>query len=220
MPTLVNRIMRTPWGFGVVIVMAVFGIVANEVSHRHELVRLAESQNADEVIRQVSDAHYNALDRVNALRAYLLEPHERWIARYQEADGRLGASIAVIGSSLAQRPQDSGRAAAQRLSEAFTQRSADLARGWAHAQAGRAGEALATLSESDAAGHGNTLRTALRQAVELAQADRVEADARLLASTRTLRWVVHGLLAAMVLAAYALLRHNGVVIGKMDYMGA
>ncbi len=209
MTTLVNRVMRTPWGFRVVIAVALAGVMANEYAHRRSVGGLAESEGADDVIQQANIAHYNALDRVNALRAYLLEPHARWLARYNEADGRLGASVAAITSFLQHQP--SGQAAAERLSDLFAQRSADLARGMAHAQGHRPDEALAALRESDLAGRGSALRAALRQAVELAQVARVQAHARLLASTRALRWVVHALLAAMVLAAYALLRQTQLI---------
>jgi signal transduction histidine kinase len=211
MPKLVNRVLRTPWGFGVVVAVALAGIVANDYAHRHTLAGLTESQAVAEVIRQANLAHYNALDRVNSLRAYLLEPHPRWIARYHESDGQLGASVAAITAFLAQRPQASGRVLAEGLSDLFARRTADLARGWAHAQADRPDEALRALRESDAAGLGTALRAALQQGVELAQADRREADSRLLTSIRILRWVVHALLAAMVLAAYALLRQTQLI---------
>jgi signal transduction histidine kinase len=201
--------MRTPWGFRVVVAVALAGVMVNEYAHRRGLAGLAESQGAGEVIQHANVANYNALDRVNALRAYLLEPHTRWIARYNEANGRLGASVAAITSFLKHQPSDP--AAAERLSKLFALRSADLARGFAHAQGNRPDEALAVLHESDPAGRGSALRDALRQAVELARVERVQADSRLLASTRTLRWVVHALLAAMVLAAYALLRQTQLI---------
>lgn len=209
MPTLVNRVMRTPWGFPVVVAVALSGIVGNEYLHQRTLVRLSESHGADEVVRQGNVAHYNALDRVNSLRAYLLEPQESWIGRYHDADGRLGMSVAAITSFLENRASD--RAGAERLSALFALRSADLAQGLAHAQADRRDEALTVLRESDSAGRGNALRTALQQAVELAQAHRAATDSQLLESTKTLRWSVHALLAAMMLAAYALLRQTQLI---------
>ena len=205
-PTLINRLLRTPWGFPLVIAVAVAGIAANEVSHERTLAGLRDSQATDEVMRQASVAHYNALDRVNALRAYLLEPQDRWLARFRDADGLMNNAVAEIVRHLQQQPGPSSQAMSDRLTAALARRSADLARGFDHARAGRRSEALTALRDSDAAGHGTALRTALQQAVDLAQADRTLADARLLAAMQALRWLVHALIAAMLLAAWQLLR--------------
>lgn len=211
MPTLLNRLLRTPWGFPVVVAVAVAGFVANEVSHRRALDGLQDSQATDNVMRQASVAHYNALDRVNALRAYLLEPHDRWLTRFREADGLLNAAVAHIVRYAQQRLEPSSPPLADRLTAALAQRSADLAHGMADAQAGRRDEALVRLRESDAAGRGMALRSALQQAVDLAQADRDRAGARLQATMQWLRWLLHSLIAAMLLAAWLLARQSRLI---------
>jgi signal transduction histidine kinase len=211
MPTLVNRLLRTPWGFPAVVVLALAGIAGNEYSHRRTLAGLAESQSADEVTRHANTANYYALDRANSLRAHLLEPHERWVARYREADGKLTASIAHITAFLEQRSGSAGQAMSGRVADLLAVRSADLARAFGHAQSGQREQAIAALRESDAAGRGSALRTALLEAVALAQAGSVSADTRLLAAMEALRWLVHGLIVAMLLGAYVLLRQTQLI---------
>lgn len=207
MPTLVNRVLRTPWGFPLVVAVALAGVAATETVHHRTTQGLTQSMRGDEVTQQSMVANYYALDRVNSIRAYLLQPQPVWISRYREANAQLEKSIAFIVLFLEQ-ARGADPAAAAQLAALFAARSADLARAFEHAQAGRRDEALATLRDSDEAGRGVGLRSALLKAIELAQGERTLADGRVLAAVELVRWLMHALITAMVLAAYALLRQT------------
>jgi signal transduction histidine kinase len=207
MSTFVNRAMRAPWGFPLVLIVALTGAGVNEHVHRLTMEGLAQSRQAEQAVRSVNEANYFALDRVNSLRAYLLQPSPVWVTRYEEANTKLSQSVGTVVAFL-EDSGGSGRVAAERLQTMFAERSADLARGFDLALAQRPADALEALRESDTAGRGVGLRSSLLQAIERAQAGRAKVDARVQAATEALRWFVHALIAAMVLAAYALLRQT------------
>jgi signal transduction histidine kinase len=205
MTTILNRWLRTRWGFPLLVLLALAGIAANEWVHRHAHQNWSVGTRAEEVYRQAHEAHYHALDRVNSLRAYLLDPQERWIARYRAADAGLEKATAFIIVFLGQHGA-AGRSAGERLSTVLAARNADADKAGELALAGRRAEALAVMVDSDAAGRGVALRSALQQAVEFARAERTGADAALLGTITLQRWLVHAFIAAILLAAYVLWR--------------
>lgn len=210
MPTFAHRALRAPWGFPLVLVIATAGVVVNEYVHRQTVTGLAQSLRAQQLTQQAHLANYFALDRVNSLRAFLLQPSPAWTTRYQEANVKLTELVRSVAGFLDELGAG-GPAASGRLDKLFAERSADLARAFEHAQAQRRDEALAVLRESDAAGRGVALRAALIEAIDRANAGRAHADSRVQAAIEAVRWLMHALIAAMVLAAYALLRQTQLI---------
>lgn len=207
---LADKLLRTPWGFPLVVAVAAAGLVGTEVVHRNTLATMDEAGHANEVHAQANVANYNALDRVNALRSFLIDGNLRWIERYKESSAQLEQSLGVVSTFL-QRTDAAGAAEAAQLKALFARRSAALDVAFEAAREGRRDDALAALRASDATGDGVNLRAALLDAVERAEASRTQVREHLRQVFNGFRWLVHLLNLAMLLGAYALMRQVQLV---------
>lgn len=207
---LADRFLRTPWGFPLMVLVALAGAVGIERLHRDTMDAVADTARSNEVHHQANVASYYSLDRVNALRSHLLDPSSRWVDRYREAMTQLDASLAVVHAFL-RRSGASGQAESERVAGLYARRSAALDEAFEDAKAGRRDEALARLRTSDASGDGVALRAALIDAIKRSEADRSAVRERLAAVLNGLRWLVHGLIVAMLLGAYALMRQTQLI---------
>jgi signal transduction histidine kinase len=204
---IADRLLRTTWGFPLVVATAIAGAVGIELLHRDTYALMGDSVHANEVHHQANVANYYALDRVNSLRSYLLHPNPLWIERYRRASAEIANSLGVVQTFL-RRSGPAGEAQAEQVAQAFANRTVALDEAFEHAKAGRSDDALAALRASDASGAGIALRESLLDAIKRSEAERGAVRERLAAVLNWLRWVVHGLFLLMLLGAYALMRQT------------